>query len=130
MTATEAIRDACTPIPGMVRCVAALVPDGLPLGGVHARRLLDQVPIIRAAIFCLTQRPCPSVGDRAAAPFLEYVLAVGDELVVIEGGRRDPRLALIVVCTREPPLADIRRATREALGRIERELDLCGGGMT
>ena len=86
-------------------------------------------PMIRAAARCLAARPVPAIRDDGAAPFVEYVLVFDDEVIVVESGRRDPRLALVVACDREPNLALVQQACRVAIAAIEDTVDLAAWGM-
>jgi hypothetical protein len=126
---STAIQRACADVPGLVRAVLVLLPDGFHLGSVGADRVLDLEPMIRAAARCLAARPVPAIRDDGAAPFVEYVLVFDDEVIVVESGRRDPRLALVVACDREPNLALVQQACRVAIAAIEDTVDLAAWGM-
>jgi hypothetical protein len=124
-----AIQRACADVPGLMRAVLALVPDGLHLGSVGAERVIDLEPMIRAAARCLAVRPVPAIRNDRAAPFVEYVLVFDDEVIVVESGRHDPRLALVVACDRVPNLALVQQACRRAIAAIEDTVDLAAWGM-
>jgi hypothetical protein len=109
----DAIARACELVPSLVRCALVLLPEGLLIGGIGADSVLDHEPLIRSAI-----------GDGPPARFVEYLFVIDDQLVVIQGGRGNTRLALAVVCTREPNLALVLNATRRAVSIIEESLDL------
>lgn len=129
MNVTTSIQRACADIPGLLRAVLVLMPDGFHLGSVGAERVLDLEPMIRAAARCLAARPVPAIRDHGADPFVEYVLVFDDEVLVVQSGRRDPRLALVVACTREPNLAFVQHACRAAITALEEHVDLTQWGM-
>jgi hypothetical protein len=120
----DAIARACVLVPSLVRCALVLLPEGLLIGGIGADSVLDHEPLIRSAMRCLTVRATPAIGDGPPARFVEYLFVIDDQLVVIQGGRGNTRLALAVVCTREPNLALVLNATRRAVSIIEESLDL------
>jgi hypothetical protein len=123
----ESIARACELVPGLVRCALVLLPEGLLIGGFGAESVLDHEPLVRSAARCLAARPTPAIGDRAAT-FVEYLFVIEDQLVVIQGGRRDARLALAVTCTREPNLAFVLSSTRQAIRAVEDSFDLAAWG--
>lgn len=129
MNVNAMLQRTCADVPGLLRGALVLLPDGFHLGSIGAERVLDLEPMIRAAARCLAARPVPVVGDDGAAPFCEYVLVFDDEVLVVQSGRRDPRLALVVACDREPNLALVQQACRVAITAIESSIDLSAWGM-
>jgi hypothetical protein len=118
------VERACERIPGLVCSGLVLLPEGYLLGSAGDGGLLDLEPVIRSAARCLSERATPAFDGRPAAPFVEYLFVIRDQLVVIEGGRRDPRLALILACTREPNIALALGLARLALAALETAIDL------
>jgi hypothetical protein len=110
---------ACALVPGLLRSALVLLPEGLLIGGTGAESTLDHEPLVRAATACLVARGVPVLTERPLARFVEYAFVSADELVVIQRGRSDERLALAAVCTREPNLALVLSATRQAIARLE-----------
>lgn len=130
MTAmTETIAAACALVPGLVHGALVLLPDGILLGGVGATSVLDHEPLLRSATRCLAVRPMPAIGAETPSAFVEYVFVLHDQLVVIQGGRRDPRLALAVACSREPNLMWVVSSTRRAIETLETTIDLAAWGV-
>jgi hypothetical protein len=124
--ADECITRACEAVPGLVRCALVLLPEGLLIGGIGAGSVLDHEPLIRSAARCLAVGPTPVLGKHAA--FVEYLFVTEEHLVVIQGGRRETRLALGVTCTREPNLAFVLSSTRQAMRAVEDSFDLVAWG--
>jgi hypothetical protein len=124
-----AVAGACEHIPGLRRGALVLLPEGYVLGAVGDGRLLDLEPLIRSAGRCLGERETPALRDQPPAPFVEYLFVIHDQLVVIQGGRRDARLALALVCTREANLAFVLSASRAALRTVESAVDLAAWGL-
>lgn len=130
MNVDAAIACACELVPGLVRCALVLLPEGLLLGGAgDDATLLDLEPLIRSAGRCLAVRTAPALGGRPPEPFVEYMFVIPDQLVVVQAGRRDARLALVVVCTKEVNLAFVRGVTRSAIRSIEATVDLSAWGL-
>jgi hypothetical protein len=120
---------ACERVPGMVRGVLVLLPEGFLLGGAGDDHMLDLEPLIRSVGRCLTPRVSPPIGGRAGMPLVEYLFVIHDQLVAIQAGRRDPRIALAVVCTREHNITFALTATRLAIAEIEASIDLTAWGL-
>jgi hypothetical protein len=120
---------ACERVPGLVRGALVLLPDALLLAGVGGDSALDLEPLIRSAGRCLATRNGPVVGGAPIRPFVEYLFVIHDQLVVIQAGRRDVRLALAVVCTREHNVAFALTAARLAMADVEAEIDLSAWGL-
>jgi hypothetical protein len=123
MNVDTAIAHACELVPGLLHGVLAALPEGLLIAGVGDVSAFDREPLIRTAARCLSARLSPAVGA-APVTLVEYLLVGPTELVVIQGGRRFPRLALAVACTREPNLAFVLSSTRNAIRVIEATVDL------
>ena len=123
------IERACGSVPGLVQAAVAILPEGILIGGLGAKRAFDHEPLVRSAALCLVERPAPNVAGKPAARFVEYLFSSDDELVVIQGGRRDARLVLAVVCRREANLAWVLGSTRRALHALEDSLDLSALGV-
>ena len=128
MNIDDAIAGACEQVPGLVRCALVLMPERVLIGGAGDAGLLDLEPLMRAASHCLAVRATPAVG-RAQEPFVEYLFVVPDHVVVIQGGRRDARLVLVVVCTQEANVAFVRGVSRNAIRAIESSVDLSAWGL-
>jgi len=124
-----ALSRACQDVPGLLRAALVLLPDGLLIAGIGAGSVFDHEPLARSAAHCLAPRDVPLVGDRAAAAFVEYLFVIEEELVVIEAGRRDPRLGLVVVCKREVNLGMLLSSSRAALRNVEDSVDLVALGV-
>lgn len=122
------IASACEAVPGLVRAAVALVPDGLLIGGLGATSSWEHEPLLRSAMACLAAQGSPSISVNPAS-FVEYLFVVEDQLIVIQCGRRDPRLALVAVCTREPNLAFVLSTTRRAIAALEECIDLAELGV-
>jgi hypothetical protein len=132
MNLDETVARICQSIPGMLRGALVLLPDGILLSRVGGERALDLEPLIRTATRCFHERVLPAlgaVGQWPHQPFLEYLFAIDDQLVVIQGGRRDLRLALAVACTREHTVGLVLTATRRAMLDLEAEIALSPGGL-
>src|SRR5437868_10813658 len=124
MKLDEAVALACQRVPGLLRGALVLLPDGIMLSHVGGDSALDLEPLIQAAIRCFHDRVLPALGAVARwqkQPFLEYLSVIDDQLIVIQGGRRDPRLALAVACTREHTVGVVLTAARLAMIDLEAE---------
>jgi len=119
---------ACERIPGFVRGALVLLPDGLLLAGI-GDSVLDLEPLIRSASRCFAGRSGPVLPNWRDEPFVEYLFVIHDQLVVIEGGRRDPRLALALACTREHNVGFALSAARLAMTDVEADVDLSAWGL-
>src|SRR4051812_37659016 len=120
MKLDDVVATVCQRVPGMVRGALVLLPEGILLAGVGASALALE-PLIRSASRCFSERVLPALGAVARwpqRPFLEYLSVVDDQLIVIQGGRRDPRLALAVACTREHRVGVVLTATRRAMADL------------
>lgn len=119
----EAMAGACSDVPGLVRAALALVPDGLLLGRAGEGSAYDYEPLVRSAAACLSLRGAPPDEDEPCE-FVEYAFVTDDEIIVIEAGRHEPRVALALACRREANLAFVVSSARAALARVERDVDL------
>jgi hypothetical protein len=119
---------ACERVPGFVRGALVRLPDGLLLAGV-GDSVLDLEPLIRSAAQCFAGRTGPALANWRDEPFVEYLVVIHDQLVVIEGGRRDPRLALALACTREHNVGAALGAARLAMTDVEADVDLSALGL-
>jgi hypothetical protein len=124
----DPIERACEGVPGLVRAVLTVLPEGLLIGRAGDASALDHEALIRTAIGCFGGRAPPALWGRAPSRFVEYLFVVDDFCVAIQGGRRSGRMALIAICTREPNLALILSSTRRALLELEDTLDLAAFG--
>jgi hypothetical protein len=132
MKLDESVARACERIPGMLRGALVLLPDGILLSRIGGESALGLEPLIRAATRCFHERVLPALGTIAKwpqQPVLEYLFVIDDQLVVIQGGRRDPRLALAVACTREHTVGFVLTAVRLAMHDLEEEIDLSPWGL-
>jgi hypothetical protein len=118
----------CERVPGLVRAALVLLPDGFLLAGIGGASVLDLEPLIRSTGRCLatSDRPAPGAWS---APLVEYLFVIHDQLVVIQGGRRDARLALALVCTREHNVGFVLTAARLAMFDVEAGVDLSTWGL-
>ena len=131
------VERACDRVPGLVRGALVLLPDGLLLAGLGGETALDLEPLIRSASRCLASRTTPGLSRRAVepptagppAPFVEYMFVIHDQLVVVQPGRREARLALALVCTREHNVGFALTAARLAMADVEAEFDLAAWGL-
>jgi hypothetical protein len=109
---------ACERVPGLQRGALVLLPEGFLIAGIGGDSALDLEPLIRSA------------GKVPAPPFVEYLFVTHDQLVVIQGGRRDPRLALALVCSREHNNAVFSlSAARLAMADVEDSVDFSAWGL-
>lgn len=116
---------ACSRVPGLVRGALVLVPDGFLLAATRGARSLELEPLIRSAARCFGART-PSPVDR---PIVEYLFVIHDQLVVIQGGRANGRLALAAECERADNLGFVLGASRLAFADIEASVDLSPWGV-
>ncbi len=122
MTMQSSIADACEAVPGLLSGALVMLPEGLVIAGLGAGGAVDREPLVRSAARCLaTARPTPGM---PVTVFVEYAFVSEDQLVVIERGQRDARVALVVVCNRDANLALVLGSARHALRTIESTLDL------
>ena len=128
MNLDDAITHACERVPGLVRGALLFLPEGFLLAGTRNASNLDLEPLIRSAARTLAPREAPSIHDETLDA-VEYVFVIHDQLVVIQRGRRDPRLALAVVCTREHNIAFAMGTTRLAMRELEEVVDLSPWGL-
>src|SRR5262245_3530583 len=103
MDLDRSVANACQAVPGLVRAALALLPEGFLVGGVGAHSTFEHEPLVRSAKRCLEVPVQASLVP--AVPYVEYLFVIDDQLIAIQRGRKDPRLVLIVACTREPNLA-------------------------
>ena len=123
------VERACERVPGLVRGALVLLPDGLLLAGLGGETALDLEPLTRSASRCLASRATPGLTAGAPAPFVEYMFVIHDQLVVVQRGRREARLALALVCTREHNVGFALTAARLAMADVEAEFDLAAWGL-
>ncbi len=124
MSPDEAIARACDGLPGLVQASLALLPEGLLIASVGAESAFDSEPIVRAAVRCLLARNMPIARGESASAFVEYVLLVDEQLVAIQAGRSQPRLALALLCERSQNIGLVVTASRRALREIEATIDV------
>lgn len=124
MNMSTAITRACQDVPGLIRAALVLLPEAYFLAGHGDRRAFDYEPLIRAAARCLAPRPTPAVDARAPAEFVEYALVFEHGMIIVEAGRRTPRLALALECDLTANLALVQHACRQALATLEADVDL------
>lgn len=124
MNADDAVARACALVPGLVQGALALLPEGLLIGGVGEASAFEQEPLVRSATRCLLEVEPPLSDEAARVPLVEFLFVNDDQVVVIQRGRSAARLALAVVCTREPNLAFVLSSTRRAMHEIEGMIDL------
>lgn len=129
MRLEDVVERACERVPGLLRGALVLLPEGFLLAGVGGESALDLEPLIRSASRCLAERKSPALRGRPIQPFAEYLFVTDDQLIVIQGGRRDPRLALAVVCTREHNVGFALAASRLAISDVETGVDLAAWGL-
>jgi hypothetical protein len=118
----QAVADAGIEVPGMVCAAAVLVPDGIILGGTGAELLTELEPLVRSAARCFPTAGDPDLADRD--PAVEFAFVGDEEIIVIQGGRSEPRLAFAVICTRETNLAFVLAASRKAIATLEQVVDM------
>lgn len=124
MNIDEAVTRACDRIPGLVRGALVMLPDGFLFGATRGATFLDLEPLIRSAARCMALRDLPALGGRGPSVSVEHLFAIHEQLVVFEAGRRDPKLALLVVAEAGHNPAFVLGATRLALADLEVALDL------
>jgi len=91
------------------------------IGGVGEASAFEQEPLVRSATLCLS---APSPTPNAQPALVEFLFVNDEQVLVIQRGREATRLALAVVCTREPNLAFVLSTSRRAMLEIERTIDL------
>jgi hypothetical protein len=124
----DPIERACEGVPGLVRAVLTMFPEGLLIGAAGGASALDHEPLIRTAMGCFGGCVPPALWGRAPSRFVEYLFVVDDFCVAVQGGRHQARMVLIAICTREPNLALVLSSTRRALLELEDTLDLSAFG--
>ncbi|HEY0255396.1 MAG TPA: hypothetical protein VGC41_27895 [Kofleriaceae bacterium] len=129
MNIDDALTTACERVPGLVHGALVLLPDGFLLGATRGTRMHDLEPVVRSAGKCVANSAAPALGGRDIGTFVEYVFVIHDQLVVIQLGRRDPRLALVVVTSTEPNLGFVLNTTRLVVGEVEQTVDLARWGV-
>jgi hypothetical protein len=128
MDLRDPIERACGGVPGLVRAVLTMLPEGLLIGVAGGASALDHEPLIRTAMGCFGGSAPPTLRGRPPSRFVEYLFVVDDFCVAVQGGRRQARMVLIAICTREPNLALVLSSTRRALVELEDALDLAAMG--
>lgn len=130
MNLDVAIASACERVPGLVRGVLLMLPEGFLLAGVGDKGILDLEPLMRSATRCFSSKTRPSFGSHSdGLELTEYMFVIRDQVVVMQRGRRDPRLALACMCTRESNLNFALSTSRLALRDIEDQVDLKTWGL-
>lgn len=129
MTIDDAIDHACQRVPGLVCGALVFVAEGFLLGATRGARIFDLEPLIRSVRRCFASRMTPVLGGRRVDPFTEFVFVTPDQFVVIQGGRRDRRTALVVVASRDSNVAFVQSATRLVMGEVEEAVDLAAWGL-
>ena len=130
MNLDVATEEACERVPGLVRGVLLLLPEGFLLAGVGDKGILDLEPLMRSAARCFSSKSRPCVAGHAdGLELTEYMFVIRDQMVVMQRGQRDPRLALAVMCTRESNLNYALSTSRLALREIESRIDLTSWGL-
>lgn len=129
MNVDEAIARACELVPGLVQGALALLPEGLLIGGVGEATAFEHEPLVRSASRCLSACLLAPEGQAPALAFVEFLFVNDEQVLVIQRGRRSARLALAIVCTREPNLAFVLSSTRQAIRAIEGTVDLAAWGV-
>jgi hypothetical protein len=120
----DRVLDVCAVVPGLLRCALVVLPEGLLIGGTGAEHVLDQEPLVRVARACMGAPIRPIVVDSSPPRFVEYAFVLRTEIVVIQRGRNDSRLALATACSRKPNLALVLSATRQAIQALEGSIAL------
>lgn len=123
MIIEQTIERACEAVPGLLNGALALLPEGLLIGGVGRGGAYDREPLVRSAARVLGSHVSAALAQSPSA-FVEYAFVSQDQLVVIERGQTHPRVALVLVCTRESNLALVLGTARQALKTLEQTLDL------
>jgi len=122
----EVIAKACEQVPGVRSGALVLLAESVAIGGIGAESAFDREPLVRAAVRCLGAPNTLIRRSRKATEFVEYTFVSVEQITVILRGRIQPRLALVLVCTRESNLAFVLTAARLALGEIEGTAELSG----
>jgi hypothetical protein len=120
----ESISAACDRVPGVRNGALVLLPEGLLIGGIGAGSAFEREPLVRSAVRCLGTSSTLSRTARGVREFVEYAFVSEEQLIVVLRGQLRPRIALVLVCTRESNLAFVLSATRQALNTIETTVDL------
>jgi len=123
MNLDESLARVCESVPGLLQGALALLPEGLLIGGLGEGGAFDREPLVRSAARCFAGAG-PANARGALASYSEHVFVSRERLVVISRGQRQPRLALILVCSGEPNLAFVMSTTRRALRALETSIDL------
>lgn len=117
MSMRGALARVCEQIPGLLRGVVVLVPDGIVIAHLGADRVTDVEPLVRATLRCVGDGP-------ALGTFVEYTLFSAESILVVEVGRAKRRFALAAECEHGANLALVMTATRQAAAAFERDVDL------
>ena len=115
----EVIVKACERVPGVRNGALVLLAEGVAVGGIGAGHSFDREPLVRAAVRCLGTSNVLVSRSRKAAEFVEFAFLSAEQITVILRGKLQPRLALVLACTRESNLAFVLSAARGALAEIE-----------
>ena len=115
----EAIVNACARVPGVRNGALVLLAEGISVSGIGAGSSFDREPLVRAALRCLGTSNVLVRRSRKATEFVQYAFLSAEQITVVLRGKLQPRLALVLVCTRESNLAFVLSAARGALAEIE-----------
>jgi len=110
---------ACERVPGVRNAALVLLAEGISIGGLGAGAAFDREPLVRAAVRCLGTSNAWVRSSRRVTEFAEYAFVGDEQITLILRGKLQPRLALVLVCTRESNLAFLLTAARDALREIE-----------
>jgi hypothetical protein len=122
MSIDEQVAEACSLVPELLRSALVLLPEGLILGATGDDALSHEV-LARSARRCGETRGRPTRTTRPPGHFVEYAFVYAEELVVVQMGRREGRLAFVAVCRRTTNLALVLTSTRQVIDALERGVD-------
>lgn len=120
----EVIAEACEQVPGVQNGALVLLAESIAIGGIGASSAFDREPLVRAAVRCLGSSKALGRPSQKALEFVEYAFVSAQQITVIVRGKLQPRIALVLACTRESNLAFVLAAARHALGEIERTAEV------
>ena len=83
--------------------------------------LIHPISLVRSG---LSPVPTCRLLTASRAGLVEFLFVNDEQVVVVQRARSSTRLALAVVCTREPNLAFVLSSTRRAMHEIEGTIDL------
>ena len=119
---TNALTAATGALSELVRAAAVLLPDGLVLESTGEGESLDHELLARTCVSCFASS---ADGDPAGtqSAFVEYVMLTADRVLLLQRGRREPRLALVALCERAANPQLLLVNARLAIATLEAELD-------